>query len=308
MATMYTCMVFALAELSSTIPTAGGGYGFARRALGPWGGFLTGTAILIEYAHRPGGHRRLHRRLRRVARVGISDGWPVYLACYAIFVGIHLCGVGEALKLMFVITAIAVVGAASSSWSAMVPEFDAVEPDRHPADGRGRGVSDFLPFGYVGIWAAFPYAIWFFLAVEGVPLAAEETRDPKRDMPRGLIAAMLVLLVFAALMLTLGAGRRRAPARSMDSGNPLVEALSTRRRRGSGVGRLRQLRRARRPGRQLLLDHLRLLAAAVRALPGRLPAARRCRSPAAARRRSSRCWCPAPSASSSSRHRRRARC
>ena len=53
MATMYTCMVFALAELSSTISTAGGGYGFGRRALGPWGGFLTGTAILIEYALAP---------------------------------------------------------------------------------------------------------------------------------------------------------------------------------------------------------------------------------------------------------------
>src|SRR3712207_2235085 len=53
MATMYTCMVFGLAELSSTIPTAGGGYGFARRALGPLGGFATGTAILIEYAIAP---------------------------------------------------------------------------------------------------------------------------------------------------------------------------------------------------------------------------------------------------------------
>jgi ethanolamine permease len=53
MATMYTAMVFGLAELSSTIPTAGGGYGFARRALGPWGGFATGTAILIEYAIAP---------------------------------------------------------------------------------------------------------------------------------------------------------------------------------------------------------------------------------------------------------------
>src|SRR3712207_3383722 len=44
MATMYTAMVFALAELSSTIPTAGGGYGFARRALGTWGGFITGRS------------------------------------------------------------------------------------------------------------------------------------------------------------------------------------------------------------------------------------------------------------------------
>lgn len=50
---MYLFMVLALAELSSTISTAGGGYAFARRALGPWGGFLTGTAILIEYAIAP---------------------------------------------------------------------------------------------------------------------------------------------------------------------------------------------------------------------------------------------------------------
>ncbi len=33
MATMYTAMVFGLAELSSTIPTAGGGYGFVRRGV-----------------------------------------------------------------------------------------------------------------------------------------------------------------------------------------------------------------------------------------------------------------------------------
>ena len=53
MATMYLCMCFSLAELSSMIPTAGGGYGFARSAFGPWGRFLTGTAILIEYAIAP---------------------------------------------------------------------------------------------------------------------------------------------------------------------------------------------------------------------------------------------------------------
>ena len=53
MAIMYTAMIFSLAELSSAIPVTGGGYGFARRALGPWGGFATGTAILIEYAIAP---------------------------------------------------------------------------------------------------------------------------------------------------------------------------------------------------------------------------------------------------------------
>ena len=50
---MYTCMVFGLAEMSSALPVAGAGYGFARRALGPMGGFATGMAVLIEYAVAP---------------------------------------------------------------------------------------------------------------------------------------------------------------------------------------------------------------------------------------------------------------
>ena len=53
MGLMYWCLVLTLAELSSSLPTAGGGYSFARRAMGPWGGFLTGTAILLEYAIAP---------------------------------------------------------------------------------------------------------------------------------------------------------------------------------------------------------------------------------------------------------------
>src|SRR5215203_3779289 len=53
MAVMYTAMVFGLAELGSALPTAGGGYTFARRALGPWGGYAAGVAVLIEYAIAP---------------------------------------------------------------------------------------------------------------------------------------------------------------------------------------------------------------------------------------------------------------
>jgi ethanolamine permease len=222
MGIMYTAMVFSLAELSSALPTAGGGYTFARRAMGPWGGFLTGTAILIEYAIAPaaivvfiGGY------IESLDILGITAGWPVYLACYAIFVGVHLIGVGEALKVMFAITVVAVIGLLIFV-VGMIPKFDAsnltnIEPD------DSSGASSFLPFGYAGILSAFVYGIWFFLAVEGVPLAAEETRDPKRDMPRGLIAAMLILLVFAALMLTLapgGSGPTPSPSRTTRSRRP----------------------------------------------------------------------------------------
>ena len=220
MAIMYTCMVFALAELSSTIPTAGGGYGFARRALGPLGGFMTGTAILIEYAIAPaaiavfiGGYMD--------SLVGVG-GPLIFLAAYVIFIGIHLYGVGEALKLMFAITAIAAV-ALLAFIVGMIPKFDASNLTNIAPDGSA-GASDFLPFGYAGVWAAFVYGIWFFLAIEGVPLAAEEARDPKRDMPKGLIAGMLVLLFFAAFVLTVGPGGAGSEVLK-DSTNPLVEAV-----------------------------------------------------------------------------------
>ena len=53
LAVMYACMVLGLAEMSSALPAAGGGYTFARVAMGPWGGFATGAAILLEYAVAP---------------------------------------------------------------------------------------------------------------------------------------------------------------------------------------------------------------------------------------------------------------
>jgi ethanolamine permease len=223
MATMYTCMVFGLAELASTIPVAGGGYGFARRALGPLGGFTTGTAILIEYAIAPaaiavfiGGY------VESLGLFGLTSGWPVYLVCYAIFVGIHLWGVGEALRVMFLITGVALI-ALVAFVIGMVPKFDADNLfDIAATDAMG--ANDFIPMGFAGVLAALVYGIWFFLAIEGVPLAAEEARDPKRDMPRGIIAGMVVLLVLAALILITAPGGAGSSTIA-ESDNPLPEAI-----------------------------------------------------------------------------------
>jgi ethanolamine permease len=219
MAIMYTCMVFALAEMSSAMPTSGGGYTFARRAMGPWGGFMTGTAILIEYAIAPAAIVVFIGGYVESLDIGISTGWHVYLVFYAVFVGIHMIGVGEALKVMFGITVIAVI-ALVVFVVAMVPEFSASNLTDIDPDPSKSGSSDFLPFGYAGALSAFVYGIWFFLAIEGVPLAAEETRDPKRDMPKGIIVGMMILLLFAALMLTLAPGGAGSST-IMDSDNPL---------------------------------------------------------------------------------------
>jgi ethanolamine permease len=230
MAVMYTAMVFGLAELGSALPTAGGGYTFARRALGPWGGYATGVAVLIEYAIAPAAIATfIGAYVESLGLFGITDGWWVYLAVYALFIGVHLLGVGEALKVMLVIAAIAVAGLVLYLVGA-IPAFDSGNLlDMAPTDAAG--ASDFLPFGLMGVWAAFPFAIWFFLAVECVPLASEEARDPARALPRGIVAAMGVLAVLAVLMLVFTAGAGGSQAMSA-SGNPPVEALEV---AGSGL-------------------------------------------------------------------------
>ena len=145
--------------------------------------------------------------------IGVG-GWIVYLLCYLIFVGIHLYGVGEALKVTFVITAIAVMAIAAFILG-MIPQFEVANLFDIRATNAA-GASSFLPYGFVGIWAAFPFAIWFFLAIEGVPLAAEETRDPATDMPKGLIAGMAALLLFAVLVLFFGPGGAGSAAFTRD--------------------------------------------------------------------------------------------
>ena len=218
---MYTCMVLSLAELAACLPTAGGGYSYARRAMGPTFGFLTGTAILLEYMFAPAAIAVFIGAYCNEL-MGL-DGPLVYGVFYLVFVGIHLWGVGEALRVMLVITAVAVL-ALLVFFIGMIPAIELSNLIDIPVNSGAAGSSAFLPEGYIGIWAALPFAMWLFLAVEGVPLAAEECRDPGTDMPRGIIVAMLILLAFGALVLFLAPAAAGANYMK-DHGAPLVGAL-----------------------------------------------------------------------------------
>ncbi|MFI1017150.1 ethanolamine permease [Streptomyces sp. NPDC020965] len=224
MGVMYACLVFALAELSAILPTAGGGYGFARRALGPWGGFLTGTAILIEYILAPAAISIfIGDYVESLGLFGLESGWPIQLACFVVFIGIHLWGVGEALRFSLIVTAIAVAALLIFAVGAFT-DFSADRLNDIPVDPDAFGANSWLPFGVLGIWAAFPFGMWFFLGVEGVPLAAEEAKDPVRSMPRALAVSLAVLVLLAVLTFLAATGARGSAA-IQEAGNPLVVAL-----------------------------------------------------------------------------------
>ena len=100
--------------------------------------------------------------------------------------------------------------------------FDASLLTNIPPEGGG---SSFLPKGIAGIFPALPFAIWFYLAIEELPLAAEESHDPKRDIPRATIWGLNTLVLFAVLTLFLNTGVGGGAATIGTSATPLFDGF-----------------------------------------------------------------------------------
>jgi ethanolamine permease len=76
-----------------------------------------------------------------------------------------------------------------------------------------------------GIVAALPFAIWFYLAIEELPLAAEESMDPKRDVPKATLLGLLTLVVTGLGVLFLNTGVGGGAEGIRTSGEPLLEGF-----------------------------------------------------------------------------------
>jgi ethanolamine permease len=77
-----------------------------------------------------------------------------------------------------------------------------------------------------GMFAAIPFAIWFFLAIEGVAMAAEEAKNPRRSIPIAYIAGILTLLVLAAGVMVF-AGAAGDWTKLANINDPLPQAMKT---------------------------------------------------------------------------------
>ncbi|HSO49426.1 MAG TPA: amino acid permease, partial [Acidimicrobiia bacterium] len=180
---MYIGLCYSIAEMSPALPHTGGAYSFARSAMGPWGGYITGLAENIEYVVTPAVVVYFAGAYAQPVfddLFGLLIPQPAWWAIfYVIFVGLNVIGVAATLRFSVVICLISLAVLAIFFVFA-IPDFDAANLTNIAADP---GNTSFLPFGVGGIFAALPFAIWFYLAIEELPLAAEESMDPKRDVP-----------------------------------------------------------------------------------------------------------------------------
>jgi ethanolamine permease len=226
-AIMYVGLCFSIAELSPALPHTGGAYSFGRTAFGPWGGFLTGVAESIEYVLTPavvvvgiGGYVGTILE----TSFGLSLPAPLLWAIfYAVFVGVNIVGVELTFRVTVAITLVA-LAVLVVFWIGAIPHFRW----EHALDvAPSAGGSIWFPNGLSGITASLPFAIWFYLAIEQLPLAAEESHDPKRDMPRGLLWGIATLIVASFLTLFLNAGIPPGASAVGASEEPLFLAFRT---------------------------------------------------------------------------------
>ncbi|TMK35772.1 MAG: amino acid permease [Actinobacteria bacterium] len=225
MAVMYYGLVYSIAEMSPALPHTGGAYSFARSAMGPWGGFLTGLAENMEYVITPAVVVGAMGLLMQTVVVGLfdvggkfaADGtvtniawwnslpfwWAVF---YIIFVGINYIGIEATMRFTVTITVLSLAVLAFFFIAALVSGKVGTSNWTNIPTGGGdaplaTGGGPWFPFGISGIFKALPFAIWFYLAIEEVPLAAEESMDPRRDVPRGSVLAQHTLVIAAILTL-----------------------------------------------------------------------------------------------------------
>ncbi len=224
---LYAGLCFSIAEMTAALPHTGGAYSFARSAMGPWGAYVTGLAENMEYILTPsvivvgiGGY------LGAITGAPASSEPWFWLATYALFVGLNIAGVEATFRFTVVITAVA-LAILAVFYAAAIPHFDL-------ANARMPGDAPWLPNGARGVFAALPFAIWFYLAIEQLPLAAEEARMPGRDLPRGIVLGLLTLIACSFLTLVLSVGLPPGVEALGRSDEPLFESL--RAIFGDGIG------------------------------------------------------------------------
>lgn len=203
---MYLGLTFSLAEMSPAMPHTGGAYSFARTAFGPWGGFLTGLAENVEYVLTPAVVVFfIGTYMSAIAGTPESLQPLFWIACYIVFVWLNYVGVEMSFRVTTVVTLAALACLAVFYVSAWPHAQFGRWALNIAADGSELpgGDGPFLPMGWQGVLPCLPFAVWLYLAIEQLPLAAEESIEPTRDMPKGILLGMFTLAVSAFLVLWL---------------------------------------------------------------------------------------------------------
>jgi len=227
------------AELSSTLPVSGSAYTYSYTTVGEFAAWIMGGLLLLEYGLAasvvavgwsgyvvsllgdyglvippeltgPSGHALMRDG---VAVLG-ADGNPIttlfnlpaFLICMAL-AGLLIIGVSESAKVNNIIVAIkasVIIAFILICGWYVIQHFDTLKANWDPFIPEATGKDG--EFGWGGVFRAASIVFFAYIGFEAVSTAGQEAKDPKRDMPFGIIGSLLictVLYILVSVVMTL---------------------------------------------------------------------------------------------------------
>lgn len=181
---LYLTFSLSYAELACALPRAGGALEFGLRAFGTGGGVVLGTAQAVEFLFAPPAIAAAIGEYFSTFAPSVPPK-AIAIGAYVVFTAVNIAGVRLAASFELAVTVLAI---------AELLLFMGITGPHFSFERFGE---DPLPRGWAGVLDALPFAIWFYLGIEGVANAAEEARNPERDVARGLTAAIATLVLLA---------------------------------------------------------------------------------------------------------------
>ena len=230
---MYYGLVFSIAEMSAAMPHTGGAYSFARSAMGPWGGLVTGVAETIAYVATTAvivffSAQYADPIMNELIGFSLIDqglAWVWWIILYAAFIALNGAGAHVSFRFAIIVSIISIgIIVVFSAMSLFTGAFQWDNLWNMAPNPEVAGSSTFLPEGVLPILFALPFAMWFFLGIEALPLAAEESHNPERDIPKAGFWARGTLIVTGLLVLFLNTGVLGAESTGV-SLEPLLEGF-----------------------------------------------------------------------------------
>lgn len=195
MAVFYLCYSQCVAELAAAMPSAGGFETYCRRAFGLSAGYVVGMSVLVALAIAIGVVGNFTAAYAKsVFGIGAVE---MKAALIVVVLLLQLRGARDAVGVTMVVGFIAV--AVLALFAGSMAQFA-----HAPNLASHAGAGGLFPHGLLGIFGAIPFALWMFLGLEQSALAAEETIDPGRTMPRALTIAVVTLLAVGLGVLVFG--------------------------------------------------------------------------------------------------------
>jgi APA family basic amino acid/polyamine antiporter len=212
-------------ELTAMFPAAGSAYTYTYNALGEIVAWLIGWNLVLEYT---------------VAAAAVALGWSGYMLDMLQPLGIRLPAFlttspfsGGVINLppVLIIAVVVYLVAAGTQQSnrankvvvvmklAAIGLFLALGFSRfNPANWR-----PFLPFGAGGIFRGASVIFFAYIGFDAVATAAEEVRHPQRDLPVGILGALLISTVLYLAVASVLTGMVRYDL--LDTSSPVTTAL-----------------------------------------------------------------------------------